>query len=125
MRAVLIAGGWLYAAAIVYLSLMPSPPDIDVPQGDKLGHMAAYCLLMFWFCQLYPGRRARIACALGFVAMGIAIEFAQRATGYRSYEELDMLADALGVVLGWILARLTGARLLQWIEALLGASRRS
>ena len=37
MRIAALAGGWLYAAAIVWLSLTPSPPHIDVAHGDKLG----------------------------------------------------------------------------------------
>jgi VanZ family protein len=120
-----LALGWLLVLAILWLSLTPSPPQIDIEQGDKLGHALGYAVLMFWFSQLHGSRRARIACALGFVAMGIAIEFAQRATGYRSFEVLDMLADAAGVAVGWVLARLTGTRLLERIEFLLGASRRS
>ena len=105
--------------AILWLSLTPRPPQIDLPQGDKLSHFLAYGTLMFWFCQLYASRRARFGYALGFVAMGIAIEFAQEATGYRSYEELDMLADAVGVALGWVIAHLEGGRLLGRIEAIL------
>jgi VanZ family protein len=111
------------AAATVWLSLTPSPPKLDFASGDKLGHLAAYAVLMFWFCQIYLGGRARLAYALGFLAMGVAIEFVQRATGYRSYEELDMLADAAGVALGWSLARLAGARLIERLEALLAAGR--
>ena len=101
MRAALLAGGWLFAAAIVILSLMPAPPDIDVPHGDKLGHMAAYSLLTFWFCWLYPAWKTRIAYAAGWIAMGVALEFAQGATGYRSFELADMAANSLGVLLGW------------------------
>jgi VanZ family protein len=101
MRRLLLAGGWLFAAAIVILSLMPAPPDIDVPHGDKLGHMAAYSLLTFWFCWLYPAWKTRIAYAAGWIAMGVALEFAQGATGYRSFEVADMAANSLGVLLGW------------------------
>jgi VanZ family protein len=36
--------------------------------------------------------------------MGIAIEFVQGATGYRSFEVMDMVADAIGVLLGWAAA---------------------
>ncbi len=122
-RLLWLAFGWGLAAAIVWLSLTPSPPKLDFESGDKLGHVAAYGALMFWFCQIHMGGRARLAHALGFVAMGVAIEFAQRATGYRSYEELDMLADAAGVAAGWTLARLAGTRLIERIEALLGAGR--
>jgi len=101
MRRLLLAGGWLFAAAIVVLSLMPAPPDIDVPHGDKLGHIAAYTLLSFWFCWLYPAWKTRIAYAAGWIAMGVALEFAQGATGYRSFEVADMAANSLGVLLGW------------------------
>ena len=47
MRALLLAGGWLYAAAIVALSLVPDPPDtgLDIEYGDKLQHFLAYALL--------------------------------------------------------------------------------
>ena len=89
---------------VVYLSLTPSPPDLGVDQGDKLGHLAAYAGLMWWFAQLYPTLRSRLIWAAAFVALGVGLEFAQRATGYRSFELADMAADALGVLLGWLLA---------------------
>jgi len=101
MRALLLAGGWLYAVAIIWLSLTPSPPQVDIESGDKLGHFLAYGLLMFWFGLLYRSWNARIAYAAGWIALGVGLEFAQRATGYRSFELADMAADALGVLLGW------------------------
>ncbi|HSH07936.1 MAG TPA: hypothetical protein VLA41_09770, partial [Burkholderiales bacterium] len=97
MRALWLALGWGWAATIVWLSLTPSPPTIDLPQGDKLGHFLGYGTLMFWFCQLYASRRTRLAYALGFAALGVALELAQRALGYRTYEPFDMAANALGV----------------------------
>ena len=101
MRKALVAAGWAWAAAIVWLSLTPSPPPVDVTYGDKLGHFAAYGLLMFWFAQLY---RVRVFYAAAFVAMGIGLEFLQGALGYRTYEVFDMYANALGVLLGWVTA---------------------
>ncbi len=101
MRTALLAGGWLYAAAIVFLSLTPRPPPIEFEHGDKLGHLLAYGLLMFWFCLLYRYRYTRLAYGIGWIAMGIALEFAQDATGYRSFEAADMAANSLGVLLGW------------------------
>jgi VanZ family protein len=85
-------------AAIVWLSLTPAPPRLDIASGDKLGHLAGYGVLMFWFAQLYP---RRLAYAAGFVAMGITLEFLQAALGYRTLEVLDMAADTAGVLLGW------------------------
>jgi VanZ family protein len=104
MRRACLAAGWGWAAAIVWLSLTPAPPDIDIAHGDKLGHLAAYGLLMFWFSQLYIRRATRIAYAAGFIAMGIGLEFAQGQLGYRTYEVFDMYANALGVFLGWAAA---------------------
>jgi VanZ family protein len=104
MRKAGIAAGWGWAAAIVWLSLTPSPPEVDLPQGDKLGHFAAYGVLMFWFAQLYLQRWTRVAYALGFVAMGIGLEFLQAALGYRAFELFDMYANTLGVLLGWAAA---------------------
>ncbi len=72
---------------------------------------------MFWFCQLYASRRARVGYALGFIALGIALEFIQRATGYRSFELWDMVADGAGVLIGWLLAAAAGNGLPARLEA--------
>lgn len=105
-RAIFVALGWGWAGTIVWLSLTPSPPTIDLEQGDKLGHFAAYGLLMLWFCFLYRSKPARLAYGAGFIAMGVALEFIQRMLGYRTYEVLDMVANGIGVLLGWGVALL-------------------
>ena len=106
MRAVLIAGGWLWALAIIWLSLTPSPPDLglSVEGADKLQHIAAYALLMASFGWLYRSSAARLGYAALWLALGIGLEFAQRATGYRDFEVADMVADAVGLALGAVLA---------------------
>ena len=104
MRRVWVALGWAWAAAIVWLSLTPAPPEVEVEYGDKLGHFIAYGVLMFWFSQLYLRRTTRIAYAAGFIALGVGLEFTQGALGYRTYELFDMYANALGVLLGWAAA---------------------
>ena len=101
MRAALLTGGWLYAAALAWLSLSPSPPDPGFAYGDKLGHFGAYALLMFWFAWLYRALPVRVGFAALWIAMGVGLEFAQGATGYRSFELADMAANSLGVLLGW------------------------
>jgi VanZ family protein len=82
-------------AAIVWGSLTPSPPSAG---NDKIGHFAVYGVLMFWFALLYA---RRLPWAAGFIALGIALEFAQGSLGYRSFELHDMLANSAGVLLGW------------------------
>ncbi len=111
-----LALGWLWVVCVVYLSLIPEPPGIDGPWGDKIGHAAAYTALMLWFAQLYPARSKRLWAALGLIALGIAIEFAQEQTGYRKFEVADMFADALGVTVGFILAETPLRRVLELVE---------
>ncbi|HEY7238608.1 MAG TPA: VanZ family protein [Burkholderiales bacterium] len=101
-----LAVGWAMVAAIVWLSLTPSPPKVDFEQSDKVGHFLAYGGVMFWFAQLYVERKARLGYAAGFVAMGVSLEFIQGWTGYRDFELYDMLADGVGVALGWAAALL-------------------
>jgi VanZ family protein len=110
------AAGWLGVGLIIFLSLTPAPPQIDIENGDKLGHLAAYGLVTLWFAQPYTALRQRIWLAIGMVALGIAMEYAQRATGYRTFEVADMVADALGVAIGWLAAPPRLPNLLSWVE---------
>jgi VanZ family protein len=100
-RSLLLALGWAWAAAIVWLSLTPSPPEVDFEASDKVGHLLSYALLMSWFTFLYPDRKRRAVHAALFIALGIFLEFAQGGLGYREFELPDMLANAAGVLLGW------------------------
>ena len=105
MRAVFVALGWALVAFVVWGSLTPSPPSFDMhfDQADKLEHAFAYASIMFWFAQLYARKPVRLAYAIGFVALGIALEFIQGQVG-RDFELADMAADAAGVALGWTAA---------------------
>jgi len=104
MRRLHLAIGWALIGAILWLSLTPQPPHVDFEQSDKVGHFLAYGGVLFWFCLVYRSPRTRLVYAIGFIAMGIGIEYIQRWTGYRSFEVYDMVADALGVLLGWAAA---------------------
>jgi VanZ family protein len=104
MRLLSLAAGWGWAAAIVWLSLTPSPPQVEVAYSDKAGHFASYGLLMFWFARLHVSKWAHLGYAVAFTAMGIGLEFLQGHLGYRTFEILDMVANAVGVLLGWAAA---------------------
>jgi VanZ family protein len=107
-RAPWLALGWAMVATVAWLSLTPAPPKLDFEQGDKLGHFLAYGVLMFWFSQLYR-KWVRLFYGVGFIGMGIGLEFAQGRLAYRSYEVFDMYANSLGVLLGWAAALLLPA----------------
>lgn len=115
-----LALGWLLIAAVIYLSLTPHPINIDVEQGDKLGHTFAYLGMMIWFAQLYQ-RRSHVWWGLGFIALGIVLEYLQGWSGYRDFEYMDMVADAVGVAAGWLLGGTVVARFLGGIERRFGA----
>jgi VanZ family protein len=108
--------GWLLVLLVIFLSLAPISVQVPVEEGDKLGHVAAYATLMLWFANLYETLSRRIMLAIGFVALGIALEFVQGWTGYRTFEVADMAADALGVAVGWALAPPRLPNFLQRIE---------
>ena len=114
-----LALGWAWIALVIFLSLMPHPPEIEMRSGDKIGHLLAYAYLMLWFCQLYRARPRKLAIALGLVGLGIAIEFAQEQTGYRAFEWADMVADGMGVALGLLLGETALAHALRQTERLL------
>ena len=117
-----LALGWAWIAWVIYLSLIPEPPGMDGPWWDKIGHSVAYIALMLWFAQLYHPRSTKFWVALGLVALGIAIEFAQEQTGYRPFEIADMVADAFGVAVGFLLAETPLGKVLRLVERVFKAS---
>ena len=104
---------------VIWLSLTPYPIEIPVEQGDKFGHLAAYGTLMFWFAQFDTRPRTRLGYAVGFIALGIALEFAQGLTDYRVFEVADMVANATGVLLGWIIAPPRGPDVFGYVQRML------
>jgi VanZ family protein len=114
-----LALGWGWMAYVLYLSLIPEPPGPDGPWWDKIGHTVSFTFLMLWFAQLFRSRRTKLWIALGLVAFGVAIEFAQEQTGYRHFEAADMGADAIGVAIGLLLAETPLALVLRQVERLL------
>jgi len=105
-RALWLTLGWALIGLVIYLSLTPAPPKlIHFTYADKVKHLMAYGALMGWFGQLYAANRQQLVWALGFGVMGVVLEFLQGWSGYRTFDVVDMLADAVGVLLGWWLTR--------------------
>ena len=102
IRLWLAVGGFL-VGLVIYLSLTPDPLAAPQVEGVKSGHFVAYLVLMLWFWQLLRPMGARVAAALALVAMGAALEFAQGATGYRTFALSDMRDNAFGVGCGFLL----------------------
>jgi VanZ family protein len=98
--------GWSLISLVVILSLMASPPVIiEFKFIDKLEHLLAYSVLMGWFGQLYSRFKLQIIWVMFFVVLGVVLEYLQGWGGYRIFDYADMLANTLGVLLGWWLTR--------------------
>lgn len=104
LRRIWISLGATIIAAIWLLSLIPHPPHVGFEGGDKVGHVVAYGVMMLWWSQILIRSRDHLIIAAAFVTMGILIEFVQRWTGWRTFEVADMIADAIGVAMGWCIA---------------------
>lgn len=89
--------------AIWILSFLPASGMPDVPGSDKWHHALAYFACMFCWGQWYKLPAQRLKLAIIFILMGALIECLQGLTDYRSFEWLDMLADAVGVTLAWFI----------------------
>lgn len=113
-------GGWLGVVVTLVVSLMPPALGNDDTHLDKVVHLLGYALLMFWWAQLIIERRWRLALAVAL--FGIAIELLQGLTPDRLPDPLDALANAGGVLLGWLAARLS-PNLINRFAALFAAHR--
>lgn len=105
-------------ATVVVLSLIPLDLDLR-DHRDKLAHALAYFSLSFWFGMLLEGRGRQLMAALGFAAMGVAIEFLQGLTDYRTFDVFDMVANAIGAAIGFGLAQTRLRNALGWTESLI------
>lgn len=107
----------LLAVAVAVLSLMPSPPQQAGLGWDKLDHLVAFAALALCaFLGWRGGRAARVAVLLLLLAYGGAIEVLQMQVPNRQAEWGDLLADALGIGLGAVLA-------LWWLQRTPGLAR--
>ncbi len=104
--------GVLMVLVVCVASLAPSLPPPPGLHGDKVEHFIAYGSLTYWWGMLYPQRTQRWLTCLLFVLMGIGLEFAQRATGYRVLDVFDMAANTVGALLGRMAVETPFGRLL-------------
>ena len=109
--------GWLQTAFVIFLSIIPDPPVMEIYYGaDKFMHILAYSILMYWFGMCYERGRSYGFVGAGLVIMGIVLELVQGGVGYRHFSYLDMMANCLGVFLGWLLSRTRLSLALVYLE---------
>lgn len=113
-----VALGLAIMAWTLWMALRPDPRiALAVPDGDKLLHAFAFTCLMGWWGNVYAGRRQRAWAALGCLAFGGFIEFAQWLSPPRDADPFDVLADAVGIGVACAMLRSPLARVLTRVEA--------
>jgi VanZ family protein len=109
----ILAGLWVFAWVVVaVLLLIPIPGG--VPEGtDKIVHFLIFAGMAFGAISFSrrPGQLS--ALALLTMAGGIALEFAQRLTPWRTFDLMDALTNTLGASSGYAIALIV---LLLWIR---------
>ncbi|MEO9078346.1 MAG: VanZ family protein [Rhodanobacter sp.] len=114
-----IALGGLIMGWILWMALTPDPDiTLSFPYGDKLLHGTTFICLMGWWGNVYRGRRLRVWAALGCLAFGIFIEFAQWFDPPRDADVFDVLADGIGILIALPLLRTPLGAVLASVEAL-------
>jgi VanZ family protein len=92
----------LLLGLLSWLALTPAPPPEAGLLWDKLNHLSAFASLAVAGFLAFRGRWWQVA--LGLLAYGGLIEILQTFTPTRVGEWEDLLADAVGIVLGLLLA---------------------
>jgi len=112
--------GWILLFALVAIGSLLPPGDLPPawPGLDKLQHFLGYALLSAYAVMLFARMRPQALAALGVIAFGIAIEFAQATwTAERIGDSADAMANALGALAGLLIASTPIARWLQRLDA--------
>ena len=100
-----IGVGALLVAGVCVGSLLPAQAlTIALDLNDKYVHFASYFLLTVWFSGLYAraGYYALIAAVV--IALGAFLDVLQGATATRHFDLLDILANVLGALVGFMLS---------------------
>lgn len=101
--------------AVCYLALAPNPPQSADLGWDKLNHVAAFSALAFAGTLSFPvGHLRRTLTLVGVLGIGILIEVVQAFVPGRASEWGDLLADAVGILVGAVLASLVLKLVLRW-----------
>lgn len=107
-RAVVVArlAFWVCLLAVVALSLTPVQhlPQQVFSLWDKAQHAGGFAVLTLLGLWAYPHRVTALLVAM--LALGVGIELAQAATGWRYGDVADWVADAVGVAAAYTVWRL-------------------
>jgi len=110
--------GFFYIGLILAGSLL-KVPDINtgMNHSDKAVHFLMYFILVGWFVQLYQKSAIRIQILIAAVSLGMLIEYLQGMTAYRSFDFIDEIANSIGALSAFVLARTTFSTILATFDS--------
>lgn len=104
-------------ASTVWGTLAPNLPQVTVgiSLGDKAQHAIVYACLMWWCLQAFQ-RCGPLCWTAVLFLMGGSLEMLQHQTGSRHMEFADMIANGVGILVGFLLWLTPLGRTLQAAE---------
>ena len=112
-----LAAGFVLLALGLASALTPLSSRIPVTLNDKLIHAGGFLFFMVWFGGIFKARSLPYV-VVALSAYGLLIELLQSFTPTRQAEFLDLVADVVGVLTGWVVTAAGGslwcARLESW-----------
>jgi len=95
----------LVTIVIAFLSLLKiGPQPISFNHLDKIEHCIAYATLGFlWLLSKNSTQKTNYIIVVFCILYGILIEVLQSTTSYRTFDYVDMLANSVGVGIGYII----------------------
>lgn len=116
-RRVWLSCGYLLVLTVLALTLWPLVRETAkmIPYFDKFMHALGFMVLMLWFSGLMP-KQFYLKLFLLLLVFGALIEVLQNFTPYRRMEFFDFVADGIGLLVGWGLARLGLGNWCIWVE---------
>ncbi len=95
-----LATGLALLAVGLVSALSPMSSVIPVTLNDKLLHSGGFLFFMVWFGGIFKPRALPYV-VVALAAYGMLIELLQSFTPTRQAEFLDLIADVMGILLGW------------------------
>lgn len=103
---------WLLSSAVILfsvitiLSLLPPESGVELPEYDKVGHFLAYTLFSWNVALLFKERKTQIIALILVFLYSMLIEFIQGFIPGREPSGLDLIANASGIMIGFIANKL-------------------
>ncbi len=90
---------------IILIGLSVYPLGNQIPTNDKFNHLIGFCVYIVLFKLAYPKMNSLFLLISG-IGLGILIEIIQSFVPYRQTEFLDVVADTVGLIIGFVLIKL-------------------